>query len=92
MCKCCFHISYFFFKKVENPAEPVSLLSSAVLDEFVAQKPQVAGVVSWSPPQPNWNAWAACNIDEGLLATVRTERISLNIVLPKKKCNNLCDY
>lgn len=28
------------------------------------------GVVSWSPPQPNWNPWTSCNIDEGPLAAV----------------------
>lgn len=50
--------------------QPVSLLSDQVLDDFVASKPQPAGVVSWSPPQPNWNPWTACNIDEGPLATV----------------------
>ena len=42
------------------------------LAEFTAAAhPQPAGVVSWSPPQPNWNPWTACNIDEGPLATVR---------------------
>ena len=30
-----------------------------------------AGVVSWSPPQMNWNPWLGSNIDEGPLATVR---------------------
>ncbi|XP_068625736.1 dosage compensation regulator mle isoform X2 [Battus philenor] len=34
------------------------------------------GVVSWSPPQPNWNAWNGCNIDEGPLATSSLETIS----------------
>ncbi|XP_073843216.1 dosage compensation regulator mle-like isoform X1 [Musca autumnalis] len=28
-----------------------------------------ASIVPWAPPQPNWNAWNACNIDEGYLAT-----------------------
>lgn len=54
----------------EGSQEPVSLLSDQVLEDFVTSKPQPAGVVSWSPPQPNWNPWTACNIDEGPLATV----------------------
>ena len=29
-----------------------------------------AGIVSWSPPQQNWNPWTGCNIDEGPLAFV----------------------
>lgn len=28
----------------------------------------VGAVIPWAPPQPNWNAWNACNIDEGYLA------------------------
>ena len=28
--------------------------------------PTDAGVVSWSPPMPNWNPWTGCNIDEGI--------------------------
>lgn len=31
---------------------------------------QPGGVVSWSPPQPNWNPWTGCNMDEGPLAKV----------------------
>lgn len=25
-------------------------------------RPVPSGVVSWSPPQANWNAWTQCNI------------------------------
>ncbi|KAL1117476.1 hypothetical protein AAG570_004801 [Ranatra chinensis] len=63
----------------EKVEEPVSLLCSAVFEEFVAQKPQPAGVVSWSPPQPNWNAWTACNIDEGPLAHASMDAISADL-------------
>ncbi|XP_073973059.1 dosage compensation regulator mle isoform X2 [Rhodnius prolixus] len=56
--------------------EPVSLVCSQVLDELVSQRQTSAGVVSWSPPQPNWNAWTACNIDEGPLATASLDQIS----------------
>lgn len=40
--------------------------------EFQAREapPVTAGVVSWSPPKPNWNTWTGCNIDEGPLAKV----------------------
>ncbi|KAI8423074.1 hypothetical protein MSG28_014159 [Choristoneura fumiferana] len=37
------------------------------------------GVVSWSPPQANWNAWTACNIDEGPLATTSLDDISADL-------------
>lgn len=61
---------------VEAGAGPVSLLTSHVLDEFVTSKPQPAGVVPWSPPQPNWNPWTSCNIDEGPLAQATMDQIS----------------
>ncbi|XP_063239995.1 ATP-dependent RNA helicase A isoform X2 [Bacillus rossius redtenbacheri] len=62
-----------------EPEGPVSLLSSHILDEFKTTKPQAAGVVSWSPPQPNWNPWLGCNIDEGPLAHVSMEQISTDL-------------
>lgn len=37
---------------------------------------QIASVIAWSPPQPNWNPWTACNIDEGYLATATLEQLS----------------
>ncbi|KAJ8934695.1 hypothetical protein NQ318_009570 [Aromia moschata] len=60
----------------EKSDQPVSLLSSHVLDEFHPQKPSAAGVVPWSPPQPNWNCWTGCNIDEGYLASATLETLS----------------
>lgn len=33
-------------------------------------------MVSWSPPQPNWNPWTGCDIDEGPLATATLEPLS----------------
>lgn len=47
-----------------------------VLDQFEPAKPIEAGVVPWSPPQPNWNPWTGCNIDEGPLATATLEQLS----------------
>ncbi|CAH0390358.1 unnamed protein product [Bemisia tabaci] len=70
--------------------EPVSLVSDCVLEEFVATKPQPAGVVSWSPPQPNWNPWLGCNIDEGPLAHASMDQISedLSVALKDKMQND----
>ncbi|XP_037079476.1 ATP-dependent RNA helicase A-like [Pollicipes pollicipes] len=57
--------------------EPVSLVSDTRLADFqAAAQPQPAGVVSWSPPQTNWNPWTSCNIDEGPLATATLDAIS----------------
>lgn len=38
--------------------------------------PQISSVISWSPPQQNWNPWIACNIDEGYLATADLDQLS----------------
>ena len=52
--------------------EPTDLMVQQVLEEFddAERKNQHGGVVSWSPPQQNWNPWIAANIDEGPLAHV----------------------
>ena len=42
--------------------------------------PQPAGVVSWSPPQPNWNPWTGCNIDEGPLASIHLDKLSEDLM------------
>lgn len=46
------------------------------MHEFEPAKPVEAGVVPWSPPQPNWNPWTGCNIDEGPLANATLEQLS----------------
>ncbi|KYN19949.1 PREDICTED: dosage compensation regulator isoform X1 [Trachymyrmex cornetzi] len=58
----------------------VSLLTNQVLDDFISSVPQPAGVVSWSPPQPNWNPWTGCNIDEGPLATTSLDQLSEDLM------------
>ncbi|XP_033322753.1 dosage compensation regulator mle isoform X1 [Megalopta genalis] len=64
-------------KQEDNqPMSAVSLLTNQVLDDFISSVPQPAGVVSWSPPQQNWNPWTGCNIDEGPLATMTLEQLS----------------
>lgn len=57
-------------------SQPVSLLCDRVLDNFPDSVPSTAGVVSWSPPQPNWSPWTNCNIDEGPLASATLEELS----------------
>ncbi|KAL1457180.1 hypothetical protein WDU94_001840 [Cyamophila willieti] len=64
----------------EGNTEPVSLLNTQVLEDFIASKPQPASVVPWSPPQSNWNPWTACNIDEGPLATANLDQISEDLM------------
>lgn len=61
------------------PEGPISLLTDHVLEDFSSVKAQPAGVVPWSPPQPNWNAWTSCNIDEGPLATASMDSISSDL-------------
>ncbi|XP_031346479.1 dosage compensation regulator isoform X1 [Photinus pyralis] len=64
------------FKTDKEASTPVSLLSSQILDDFVPSAPVPGGVIPWSPPQPNWNPWTACNIDEGPLATKTLDQLS----------------
>ncbi|XP_043256205.1 dosage compensation regulator isoform X5 [Colletes gigas] len=64
--------------KLENSqsSTAVSLVTNQVLDDFISSVPQPAGVVSWSPPQQNWDPWTGCNIDEGPLAIMTLEQMS----------------
>lgn len=36
-------------------------------------------VVPWAPPQTNWNAWTASNIDEGYLSTASLEDLCTDL-------------
>lgn len=77
----------------EQPTEPVSLLSNQVIDDFLTSKPQAAGVVPWSPPQPNWNPWTGCNIDEGPLASMSLEALSDQLLRDsREKTQNSIDF
>ncbi|XP_033206508.1 dosage compensation regulator mle isoform X1 [Bombus vancouverensis nearcticus] len=73
---------YRTFKTEENDSFNVSysLLTNQVLDDFISSAPQPAGVVSWSPPQQNWNPWTGCNIDEGPLAVMSLEQLSEDLL------------
>lgn len=63
-----------------SSAPGISLVTDHVLEDFISSKPQPAGVVSWSPPQPNWNPWTNCNIDEGPLATISLDQLSEDLM------------
>lgn len=43
-------------------------------------KDDPGSVIPWAPPQPNWNPWNACNIDEGYLATATLEQLSDDLI------------
>merc|ERR1719206_1389400 len=53
--------------------EPLSLLP--VQEKAAAPPTLPPGIVTWSPPTPNWNPWQGCNIDEGPLATASMDDI-----------------
>ncbi|CAD5121886.1 DgyrCDS10347 [Dimorphilus gyrociliatus] len=60
---------------------PSQLISDVVVDSFEeVDEPFSNGTVQWSPPQRNWNAWKAMNIDEGPLAHKNLDSISLDLL------------
>ncbi|XP_034934854.1 dosage compensation regulator isoform X2 [Chelonus insularis] len=74
--------------KIDTPDQKalgMSLITDHVLDDFISSVPQPTGVVSWSPPQANWNPWIGCNIDEGPLATTSLEKLSQEMVLQQRE-------
>ncbi|GLV45680.1 maleless [Carabus blaptoides fortunei] len=70
--------------------QPISLLCNQVIDDFLASRPQEAGVVPWSPPQPNWNPWSGCNIDEGPLAYMSLETFSEQLLSDSRNKLQTC--
>ena len=68
------HPFVFLYHQNASKDEPVSLLvaQTAAVPQFEdsTERQTKPGVVSWSPPLPNWNPWTSCNIDEGPLAMV----------------------
>ncbi|KAH8390969.1 hypothetical protein KR215_002892 [Drosophila sulfurigaster] len=66
--------------KLEVDGAPISLIVNQSRPDNQGQndgRPEVATVIPWAPPQPNWNAWHACNIDEGELATASIDQLSM---------------
>lgn len=77
-----FNIIFFFFLKI-----PTNKETRCQSDE----NSQMQGsVIPWAPPQPNWNAWNACNIDEGYLATATLDDLceDLETTSKEKRMNN----
>ncbi|XP_064520167.1 ATP-dependent RNA helicase A isoform X5 [Pseudopipra pipra] len=63
----------------EDPSNPV-LINVGKLAQFKpSQRQSHTGVVPWSPPHSNWNPWTGCNIDEGPLANLTPEQISMDL-------------
>ncbi|XP_022094915.1 ATP-dependent RNA helicase A-like isoform X2 [Acanthaster planci] len=69
--------------KLHFAPEPVGMIEPVLLtvekNEQTFENPEGprgAYGVSWSPPQPNWNPWLNCNIDEGPLAQMTLEDVS----------------
>ncbi|CAH2984998.1 unnamed protein product [Chilo suppressalis] len=65
----------------------VTLLQVDRVKAMREARPTPGGVVSWSPPQANWNAWTGCNIDEGPLATTSLDDFSADL---EKSHRNMC--
>ncbi|XP_030369057.1 dosage compensation regulator isoform X2 [Scaptodrosophila lebanonensis] len=65
--------------KVETDSAPISLIVNVnkIADQQTSSDQRKEGaVIPWAPPQQNWNAWHACNIDEGELATTSIDDLS----------------
>ncbi|XP_061201667.1 ATP-dependent RNA helicase A isoform X6 [Neopsephotus bourkii] len=63
----------------EDSSNPV-LINVGKLAHFEpSQRQSHLGVVPWSPPHSNWNPWTSCNIDEGPLANLTPEQISMDL-------------
>jgi len=74
----------WFDCQVESKEEPVSLLvETAGVRQFEesGERQTKPGIVSWSPPLPNWNPWTSCNIDEGPLSVVMTMHFKMTVVV-----------
>ncbi|KAH8252671.1 hypothetical protein KR032_001180, partial [Drosophila birchii] len=67
--------------KIEQDGAPIPLIVSVNrLDPSQpgGEKRNESSVIPWAPPQPNWNTWHACNIDEGDLATASIDDLSID--------------
>ena len=71
-----------------NIEEPLSLLPAQAKASAPPTLPP--GIVTWSPPTPNWNPWQGCNIDEGPLATASMDDICANLSNDLSERNKTC--
>ncbi|GIX94584.1 ATP-dependent RNA helicase A protein [Caerostris darwini] len=62
-----------------NTTDPILLTIEKTQEVDCQSRPHPGGVVPWSPPQPNWNPWTSCNIDEGPLAAMTLSSISAGL-------------
>ncbi|XP_041985514.1 dosage compensation regulator [Aricia agestis] len=77
----------------QEGSEGVTILQLDRVKVMRETRPEATGVVSWSPPQPNWNAWTGCNIDEGPLASATLESISSDLERGQRElCQNSTLY
>ncbi|NXG85533.1 DHX9 helicase, partial [Stercorarius parasiticus] len=63
----------------EDPSNPVVINVGKLAHFEPSQRQSHIGVVPWSPPHSNWNPWTSCNIDEGPLANLTPEEISMDL-------------
>ncbi|XP_056353132.1 ATP-dependent RNA helicase A isoform X2 [Oenanthe melanoleuca] len=63
----------------EDPSHPVQINVGKLAHFEPSQRQSQMGVVPWSPPHSNWNPWTGCNIDEGPLANLTPEQISMDL-------------
>ncbi|XP_067997447.1 ATP-dependent RNA helicase A isoform X1 [Melanerpes formicivorus] len=63
----------------EDPSNPVSITVGKLAHFEPSQRQSYMEAVPWSPPHSNWNPWTGCNIDEGPLANLAPEQISMDL-------------
>ncbi|KAL7735496.1 hypothetical protein ACLKA6_010532 [Drosophila palustris] len=67
--------------KIEKDGAPMSLIVNPSRSDTQVEsdgRQEIAAVIPWAPPLSNWNAWHACNIDEGDLATTSIDKLSMD--------------
>ncbi|VVC92989.1 unnamed protein product [Leptidea sinapis] len=62
-----------------DKTDGITIMQMDRMKAMIDAKSTPSGVVSWSPPQANWNAWTGCNIDEGPLASTSLDEISTDL-------------
>ncbi|THD25597.1 Maleless [Fasciola hepatica] len=65
--------------KVSSPDQPYNMITHYNLTDFEESPKQPPQLVAWCPPQPNWNPWTGCNIDEGPYASLPPEQINAQL-------------
>ncbi|XP_017074877.1 dosage compensation regulator isoform X2 [Drosophila eugracilis] len=82
--------------KIEPDGAPIPLIVNVnridLLQQEVEKRPE-SSVIPWAPPQPNWNTWHACNIDEGELATASIDDLSMEFErIQRERRQNDAEY